>query len=145
MTLTKDYRSRVSARLLFNMRNKTENFALCAGLITCGVITSPTALDCALTIRHIVWCLTTIAMCLYLVRKKRNLSAKNTTLFLVFGIYCLATTISIVKASNVSESFYFILTAWLSLIFRFSYRCHDPSGCLASTQMISLRISSTDA
>ena len=97
---------------------KKENYILCAGLILCGVILSNQALDRSMLIRHISWGLTTLMLCVcLLVKKKKNLSVLYSTLFLVMIVYCLAATLSMFKAVNVSESLYVTLIAWTTLIF----------------------------
>ena len=97
---------------------KKENYILVVGIILCGFISNSSQLDPSLVIRHIAWCIMTVLLCGCLFLKQRkNLSVLNTLLFAFFLAYCAITTISIVKADNPSESLYFILMAWVSLIF----------------------------
>lgn len=93
-------------------------YILPIGIVLCGVISSAKALDPSGAVRHMGWCVLTLVLCaLYLLKKKKDLSVLQTSLFLVFVIYCLATTVSIFKAVNTSESLYAVLVAWVSLIF----------------------------
>lgn len=88
------------------------------GIILCAVASSPFAADPSLVIRHIIWCVVTLVLCVgLLLSRRKNLGVLQTPLFTVFVLYCLATTFSITQAVNSSEALYFILLAWISLIF----------------------------
>lgn len=104
--------------LFFKM--KKENYILVIGIILCGVISSPYVLDPSLIVRHIVLGITALALCWFLfLKKKKNLSILQTSIFLVFLIYCVITTLSLFKAVNKSESLYAVLTAWTTFILFF--------------------------
>ena len=96
---------------------KKENYILIATVIACLFACSSKALDSTLTIRHIIFCVSTLSLCSCLFLKKRkNLSVLNLVIMLVFTGYCIIATLSIAKATNIADSFYSVLTAWTSLL-----------------------------
>ncbi len=97
---------------------KKENYILIVGVILSGILFSHYIIDPTLTIRHISLCLITLVLsvCLFC-RKKKDISVLNTSLFAVFVVYCVTTTLSAFKAVNLAESLNNILAVWVLLIF----------------------------
>jgi len=96
---------------------KIENYILATGIVLCGIIQTPAAIE-SLAVRHIIFGLTTLALCgFFFLRKRKNISITNTSVFLVFAVFCLMSVISLTQAANKSESVYYILVSLTWLMF----------------------------